>query len=639
MFSLDPYRELPDILKQLGDEISTEESKLLLNISLIALQPGTNESNNSSITPTQTSILVASLSRSLQGISQAIRADSMAGVDSSYFQDLLTASSLLWERGILRNEGGSVSPSKNYAEFLDIVNELSRLYAAFQSPTGVTRTRRESTEAPLYSLESKNLHLNVFPISREKFRNEFIELEVDLESGLLSHVTIDTSISLYGGAEGSVSDGSLTDVIHNLLINSDTELEEIRASIYFNSVPVSIKNTVRECVFFNKTLGRWDTKGLTTNHLETGTKCGTNHFTSFGVLVRPFKTEFTREQSLALSVVTYILLSVSLILLSVSIGLYVATSRLTLRVEANIVYFNYAIALFLATGTFLFGIQSATNSYAGCFIVSLLMHYTWLCVFAWSLCIAFLLFYKIWFVFSGRKIWYYMVAFGWVSPMLLVAATAGISNAYYIRTGEDHCWLSRENGVMWSFIGPILVILIINSVLLFISTVRIYRSIVKFDKDKLRALRVSLISAAILIPVLNTPWLLLLFTLDRSTYSIIVEWIFVFLNASNGILFFFLFVLRNNEIMKTMRGVRCVKWFLEHLRKQDSSSSSTRVSSKYVMKKQRTTDSFVEHGLRQCRMRDGMEVRDTTSPRSSIGQYSNNNLIQYNLVSRTPGDL
>ena len=607
---LDPYKELPDILKQLGSEVSQEDSKLLLNISLIALEPGTNDT---SITPTQTSILVESLAISLLGISQSKEAGEVAEVDSSYFQDILTASSLLWERGILRNEGGSISPSRNFAEFLEIVNELSRLYTAFQSALDATRGRRESTEGPLYNLDSKNLHLNVFPISAEKFRNRFIELEVDLESGLLSQVTIDNSMPQYEEAE-SLREGYFSRAIHNLILFSESEIGQIRASIFFNETAGS--DTAHECVFFNQELHKWDTTGLTTNHLETGTKCGTNHFTSFGVLVRPFKTEFTREQSLALSIVTYILLSISLLLLALSLFLYVATAKVTLKVEGNIVYFNYAIALFLATGTFLFGIQTATNSFVGCFIVSFMMHYTWLSVFAWSLCIAFLLFYKIWFVFSEKRIWYYLVGVGWISPLPIVVTTAGIANANYIRIGEDHCWLSRENGVMWAFIGPILVILVINLVLLLVSCLRIFKSIVDFDKDKLRALRVSITSAAIMIPVLNTPWLLLLFTLDRSTYSIIVEWIFVFLNASNGILFFCLFVLRNNEIKKSLRSTKFVKWLLGKLNMDDATSTSAKVSSKYVLKKQRTTDSYVEQGLRW-----------SASPLSPIGQYCSSSSV------------
>ena len=316
---------------------------------------------------------------------------------------------------------------------------------------------------------------------------------------------------------------------------------------------------------------------------------------------------------------TRILLSISLVLLCVSIFLYLLTCRTTLRVEANIIYFNYAIALFLATATFLFGIQSATNSYAGCFIVTLAIHYSWLSVFSWSLCIGILLFYKIWFVFRENRIWYYLLFIGWGAPVVVVAITAGTANAYYIRIGEDHCWLSRENGVTWSFIGPILCVLIVNIVLLVASTIRIYISISKYDKGKARALRVSLSSAVILVPVLNIPWLMLLFTLDRSTYSVIVEWIFIFLNGSNGILFFFLFVLRNNEIVKSLKSSKlCQSIIVFGHKYQERDDSDARVSSRYSLKKQRTVESYVESGNKSSKFKRS-SVDQTVSPRSSIG--------------------
>ena len=593
IMSTDPYKELPDIINGVGDEVSIEESALLLNVSLIALMSDTE--NETTITPRETSILVESLSKSLQGVPQG---EEGGEVDPEYFQDILTASSLLWERGITRNEGRSVSPSKNFADFLGIIDFLSVLFSDYESGN-------KSSDS---ILDSTHLHLKLFAVGfGEHLTTEFVEIQFQ-SSGMLSHVVIDDPSG--GGGDDDYLNFFRT--LHNFNLISPNK--EFSAKILYNE---SSLGSV-ECVFFNVELGRWDDTGLRTIVTDTGVECDTDHFTSFGVLVRPSQTELTKEQNLGLSIVTYILLSVSLILLAVSIFLYLVTCRTTLRVEGNIIYFNYAIALFLATAIFIFGIQSATDSYTGCFIVTLVMHYTWLCVFAWSLCIGILLFYKIWFVFSEKKIWLPLLLIGWGAPVPIVAITAGTANAYYIRVGEDHCWLSRENGVTWSFIGPILCVLFVNIVLLVVSTVKIYVSISKYDKGKARALRVSLTSAFILIPVLNTPWLLLLFTLDRSTYSIIVEWIFVFLNGSNGILFFFLFVLRNNEIIKAVRSSKLTQRIIG-FRMGGQGDSVAKVSSRYSLKKQRTTESYVEPRINRPRSKQSSEYQETISPRSSIG--------------------
>ncbi|KAI6660670.1 Adhesion G-protein coupled receptor D1-like [Oopsacas minuta] len=594
--TLNPYKDLPEI----------QDAVIILEVSLQALN--NKEPNETSITPTQTSILVESLSRSLESVKQA---NESVNIDQSYFQDAIKAGSLLWETGILPNEGQSVSPSKNYADFLRIIDVLSILYTEFTYNSNVKRDT-----APMEStfLESDNLHLTVMRLESGEIELGPLMLSVN-SPRMLSHVQIDNPL-LTPEDTGSSNDVIFSDKIHNFNLNTGNE--DISATIMFNKS----SGMNQECVFFNTTLNKWDTSGILTHVTPTGVNCETNHFTSFGVLVRPFDAGLTREQNLALSVVTYLLLSISLILLTIAIILYVITYKLTLRVEGNIVHFNYAIALFLATGTFIFGIQTATNSHPGCFVVTVLMHYTWLAVFAWSMCIAIMLFYKIFFVFSERRISWYLMFLGWGSPIVVVAITAGTANAYYIRIGEDHCWLSQERGLIWSFIGPILIILLVNMILLVMSTVKIFMSMSSFDKDRLRGLRVSLLSAAIMLPVLNTPWLLLLlFTFGVSAYSIIIEWMFVFLNASNGILFFFLLVLRNNEIRKSLRSGRFTKWMFT-LRRGDKTdvSSQGRLSSKYSLKKQRTTDSYVESGMRKS-LGDSMEIGDTRSPRSSVGDF------------------
>ena len=596
LLSTDPYKELPDILNLLGEEISVEESALLLNVSLTALM--SESENETTITPIQTSILVESLYKSLQGVPKP--GESEEEFDTEYFQDILTASSLLWERGITRNEGQSVFPSQNFADFLGIIDFLSLLFSDYGA-----------VNQSMSALESTNLHLKLFSIdSGEQLTTEFVEIQFR-SYGMLSHVVIDNPNSR-GGDDDYLR---FFKTFHNFNLVSPNK--DFSAKIVYNES----FNAFPECVFFNMELTRWDRTGVTTRVTDTGVECVTDHFTSFGVLVRPFETQLTAEQNLALSVVTYIILSVSLVLLCVSLFLYVITYKTTFRVEANIIYCNYAVALSLATATFLFGIQTATNSYVGCFIVTVLMHYTWLCVFAWSLCIGILLFYKIWFVFNERKIWPYLIVIGWCTPAVIVAITAGTANAYYIRIGEDHCWLSRENGITWSFIGPILFVLFVNIILLVVSTIRIYTSISRYEKGKARALRISLTSAVILVPVLNTPWLLLLFTLDNSTYSVIVEWIFIFINGSNGILFFCLFVLRNNEIMKAVKSSKLLQWIFGLTEKYQGEDSVARVSSRYSLKKQRTTESYVEPGIKSSKFKRSSVDHDTTSPRSSIGQF------------------
>ena len=598
IYFIDPLSGLPEVLAKIGEKTPTvDQSMELVSTSLEGLELAKNEP----ITPRQTSLVVESLTKSLEGLNDTNNAE----FNRTYFMNFLRASSLVWENGIQVNEGGSADPSTNYGNFLTLVDSFSIHFARVEG------SRMQTEGESCYSIESSPINTTVCKLEGVKLPEFSINFSPDFQISINSMISI-TTIRM--NVSGSIESSAIISAIKSINIvtgnSSDSIPTALNAFISFQTKNIE-GNFAPFCVFFNTATTQWSREGVQTQQREGVTECTTSHLTSFAVLVRPFEPDLTPEQYLALSIVTYILLSISAILLAVSIVLYLVSYKQTLAVEANIVYFNFAIALFLATCTFLFGIQTATNDYIGCFVVTILIHYTWLAVFAWSLCIAVLLLHKIWFVFSERKIWPYLLGVGWVTPAVIVAISVGTANAYYIRTGADHCWLSREQGLSWSFLGPIIVILLVNIVLLVVCVCRIYFSLKRFDKDRgrLHALKVALTSAVVMVPVLNTPWLLLLFTLDKSTYSIIIEWIFVFINGSNGIVFFFLFVLRNREIQKFLRTY-CFRCFPD----RESGSSDITRASKYSIKKQRTSESFADSKFG----RDSIDR--TVSPRHSFGE-------------------
>ena len=160
---------------------------------------------------------------------------------------------------------------------------------------------------------------------------------------------------------------------------------------------VSNKQT---CSFLNSSL--WSTNGLTTDAAEDNlTYCYTDHFTSFAVFVTPRQLpndEFSRIASL----VSYVLVSISLVALVVSLILFLISGKYFFKVEANIVYFNYCLAMTIAFGLFLFGIESGKFHIIACMTIAFLLHYIWLAVFIWTLCNGILIMYKL---TIGESIW------------------------------------------------------------------------------------------------------------------------------------------------------------------------------------------------------------------------------------------
>lgn len=123
--------------------------------------------------------------------------------------------------------------------------------------------------------------------------------------------------------------------------------------------------------------------------------CRSYHSTSFAILVTPYPPTGLDSARLALSIVSYILLSSSIIALIVSIILYCIAYKTFFKIEINIIYFNLALCMLLAFGLFVFGVEAGKSNFYFCNIVGFLLQYIWIALFVWKLCVAVYIFYKL----------------------------------------------------------------------------------------------------------------------------------------------------------------------------------------------------------------------------------------------------
>ena len=150
----------------------------------------------------------------------------------------------------------------------------------------------------------------------------------------------------------------------------------------------------QKCAFLKQS--SWSTQGLTTIPSDKNlTYCYTDHLTSFAVFVTPRKLEGSEDLKRVASIISYVLVSISFIFLIISLILFLMSAKTFFKVEANIIYFNYALAMTLAFGLFLFGIETGTINHTLCVIIAFLLHYLWLAVFVWTLCNGILIIYKL----------------------------------------------------------------------------------------------------------------------------------------------------------------------------------------------------------------------------------------------------
>ena len=123
--------------------------------------------------------------------------------------------------------------------------------------------------------------------------------------------------------------------------------------------------------------------------------CFTKHLTSFAVLVTPYRINTNSTDYAVTRIISYALGSLSFICLTLSLILFIAAGKDFFKIESNLVYFNSCLAIYFAMTLYVFASQSFTFNIFLCKAVAFLLHYTWLALFSWMLCIGILILYSI----------------------------------------------------------------------------------------------------------------------------------------------------------------------------------------------------------------------------------------------------
>ena len=367
-------------------------------------------------------------------------------------------------------------------------------------------------------------------------------------------------ISVVSSSSKSINNYSIGSKLLSLIVPANSSISNLPSPILLRFLTPDNNNQEAKCVFLDLQNSIFVSEGLDLNSSEGNlTVCESNHLTSFGILIRERDQEIGRGEELALSIISYILLSSSLIALILSILIFIVIGKEFFRVEMNIIYFNYALSLALAILTFIFGIQLTSIHPIACSVSVFLLHYFWLAVFSWSLCVSIEIIYLLWITSLNRKnLFWFLFPLGWGLPVPIVVISIGVRHDSYLHSTADFCFLSYSNGLIWSFIGPILVLLCLNLIALIMACIKIV--VIAKNGDKRRNVsnwevaKQSVINSSFLFPVLGAPWILLPIGLLVNSFAstTLFEWLFIILNSPSGILFFILFTLRHDIVKQKL---------------------------------------------------------------------------------------
>ncbi|XP_062928641.1 cadherin EGF LAG seven-pass G-type receptor 1 isoform X2 [Mobula hypostoma] len=314
---------------------------------------------------------------------------------------------------------------------------------------------------------------------------------------------------------------------------------------------VTEERTKPLCVFWNHTLtvggtGGWSSKGCELFlRNESHISCQCNHMTSFAVLMDISRRE--HGEVLPLKIVTYTTVSVSLFALFVTF-LFLVLVR-TLRSNLHNIHKNLVAALFFSELVFLIGINQTEDPFV-CSVIALLLHYFYLCTFAWTF-VEGLHIYRMLTdmrnVNHGHMRFYYTI--GWGIPAIITGLAMGLDPQGY--GNPDFCWLSMDDTLIWSFAGPICIVVIIN-VIIFILAVKAscgprQRS---FEKTGIIS---GQRTAFLLLLLISATWLLGLMAVNNDTMTF--HYLFAIFSCLQGLVIFFCHCIFNKEVRKALKDV------------------------------------------------------------------------------------
>ncbi|XP_034164558.1 adhesion G protein-coupled receptor L2 isoform X3 [Pangasianodon hypophthalmus] len=354
-------------------------------------------------------------------------------------------------------------------------------------------------------------------------------------------------------------------------------LEHIDMQHYFNS----------NCSFWNYSersmMGYWSTQGCKlVKSNKTHTTCSCSHLTNFAVLMAHQEILGPgREHKLLLTVITRVGIVVSLVCLAMCIFTFCFFRGL--QSDRNTIHKNLCINLFIAELLFLIG-RSVTEHRIGCAIIAGILHYFFLSSFAWMCLEGVHLYLMLVDIFESeysRKKYYYVS--GYLFPAIIVGVSAAVDYGSY--GTEKACWLRLDNHFIWSFIGPVTFIIMLNLIFLVITIYKMVKhsTSLKPDSSRLENIKSWVLGAFALLCLLGLTWTFGLLFINSE--SVVLAYLFTIFNTFQGMFIFIFHCLLQKKVRreysKCLRHTSCCSSLPSESSHSSTKTATTRTSARY----------------------------------------------------------
>ncbi|XP_073910028.1 adhesion G protein-coupled receptor E2 isoform X3 [Castor canadensis] len=365
----------------------------------------------------------------------------------------------------------------------------------------------------------------------------------------------------------------LSDVISAFLSNTDTW--NLSSPVTFTFSHLQVTTSPRHqvlCVFWDHDqsgCGHWATTGCRTmGTKDTSTTCSCSHLSSFAVLMAHYPTQ---EEDLALTVITYVGLSLSLLCLLLAALTFLLCKAI--QNTSTSLHLHLSICLFLAHLLFLTAIDR-TEPKVLCAITAGALHYLYLASFTWMLLEGLHLFLTarnltvVNYSSRSRVQGKVLLPVGYGVPAVIVAISVASRPHLYMTTSR--CWLHTEKGFVWAFLGPICTIFSVNFVLFMMTLLIVKRKITSISSDvsNLQNTRMLTFKATAQLFILGCTWCL--GVLQVGPAAQIMAYLFTIINILQGIFIFLVYCLLSQQVWEQYR-----KWIKGNRKSRGESESYT----------------------------------------------------------------
>ncbi|XP_041439956.1 adhesion G protein-coupled receptor B2 isoform X4 [Xenopus laevis] len=205
--------------------------------------------------------------------------------------------------------------------------------------------------------------------------------------------------------------------------------------------------------------GNWDTESCQTLPAQSShTKCLCDQLSTFAILAQLPK-EMVMDVPGSPSVPLMIGCAVSCMALLILLAVYAAFWRF-IRSERSIILVNFCLSILASNILILVG-QSQVLSKAVCALIAAFLHFFFLSSFCWVLTEAWQSYLAVIGQMRTRLVRKRFLCLGWGLPALVVAVSVGFTRTKGYGT-PHYCWLSLEGGLLYAFVGPAAVIVLVN---------------------------------------------------------------------------------------------------------------------------------------------------------------------------------